>query len=290
MSSLARATKQSLIMREIIPIDLTNSTSLDFEFPSFNDDGDYLPAKPTIKTIRDLTNTPRDVYLICTAYIPNNLKVNRSYIKASHDVTNRAELCAEKHPEISELKFTQFLRILSTFAEWRCHQKHQTIIILLPPPLKHVASWERAFAQVGLITAWVDENGNYEPSQYSLAPSVKSVRRVEVTNTEDFEAVEQMMPSSTMKLWSLVGSSKKATAAIRQKARRLIIKVEEKHKDRRFSLSMPSSNRGYITIRRLGGNEYAEWLRGGSYDDAVARCKGGLTNARERYRLINEPE
>jgi hypothetical protein len=277
-------------MPEIIQVDLTNATPLDFEFSSFNSDGGYVHAKPTVKTIRDLTNAPRDVYLICTSYEPNNLRLNRSYIKANLDVINRAEGCAEKYPDISELKFTQFLRILSTFAEWRCHQKHHTIIVLLPPPLKHVASWERAFAQVGLITAWIDENGNYEPSQYSLAPNVKSVRRVQTIDTTDFDAVEQLEPGSTMKLWAVVGSSKKAAAAIRQKARRLLIKVEQKHKDRRFSLSMPETNRGNLTVRRMGVKEYKEWLNGGSYDDAVAQYKGGLTNARELYRLINEPE
>ena len=261
-------------------IDLENATN-EFVFPE-----EVTPAgAPQIDTIRRIAARGDDLYLICTSQEITNLNPKRWYAKPSKAVIDRLDSCSAKYFDVTETKFTDVFRILTSFAEWRVAANGRTFVILSPPPFKYMAAWERAFATVGVVVAWV-EDGEYSPSAYSLAPDIKKRVVIDVESKDETYQVEQLLPGQKVAFWRLPGKSKKEIDNIRARMRRICLRVEQKFQDRRFATIIRPEHKQWAYVYRLSVDEYDDWCGFLPYELAVLQYHGGKTATQELNQTL----
>lgn len=263
------------MLSTIEAVDLETATN-EFVFPE-----EITPAgAPQIGTIRSIAARGDDLYLVCTSQEITNLNPKRWYARPSQTVINRLDSCSAKFFDVAETKFTDVFRIIKDFATWRVAANGRTFVILSPPPFKYMAAWERAFATVGVVVAWV-EDGKYSPSAYSLAPDVKKLVIIDIEAKDETYQIEQLLPGEKIALWRLTGKSKKEIDNARARMRRICLRVEQKCQDRRFATIIRPEKRQWAYVYRLSVDEYDDWCGFLPYELAVLQYHGGKTATQE---------
>lgn len=267
-------------MLQINQVDLSNHTPIAYDLSNE-------PAK--IHSVRSLREAKKDVWLLLTDYTPTNLNSNNFYIRASKDIIKKTRSCVQQHDDVSSLKFNDLLRIVGVFAKWRTVSTHKTYVIVEPPTLKALAAWERAFAEIGLIVCWIDENGEFHPSHYSLANDTRKIIKSKMIDREEAQKIQDLEPGESVKIIKLTHQTDKYRASIRQWIRRLCREVESEHCDRRFIAMLPAKHASakYVVVRRMTIDEYEEWADNMPYDMAILKYSGGKTTTQDLRDTIN---
>lgn len=263
-------------------IDLTNSTN-EFTFPV----GIPTEELPRVKDIRTISESGGDLYLICTAQELTNMSPKRHYVRPTAAVVDRLDNCAAFYPDVNNESFTDVFRIITAFAKWRMHANGRTFLIMSPPPFQHMAAWERAFATVGIVAAWV-ENGKYQPSAYSLAPDIKKMIIPNIEAKDEVGEIEKLQPGRKLALWRIPGKSKHELDNMRARLRRVCLAVEQKYQDRRFKTMIHPLTSRWAYVYRMSVDEYDDWANFLPYELAVLQYKGGKTITQELNQTRNQ--
>lgn len=240
---------------------------------------------PVIRTIRSIAETGGDLYLLCTPENPTNLDPKRHYVRPIGAIVGGFVRCASKTPDVNGQVFTDLFRVITTFAVWRVRAHARTYIILSPPPFEHMAAWERAFATVDIVVAWI-EAGAYHPSVYSLTADIKVKGVLTVADRDEFIDIEGLLPGQKIALWRIPGKSRKELDNIRARLRRLCLRVEEKYQDRRFSTIIAPETHRWCYVYRFSEDEYDDWANYLPYDLAVLQFRGGKTITQELNQTL----
>jgi hypothetical protein len=268
------------MLSEIEEVDVAVAIN-EFCFPEKLSDS----AGPRMRDIRTISAVGADLYLVCTSQPITNLQEDKHYVKPTAAVVERMDNCSTIYPDVTNNRFTDVFRILTSFAKWRQEANGRTILIMSPPPFHYIASWERAFAAIGVVTAWV-EDGKYQLSQYSMAPDIKKKIVLDIEARDETSQVEQMLPGQKIAMWRVAGKSQHELANIRARLRRICLRVEQANQDRRFATIIQPRTSRWAYVYRMTEDEYDDWAGFLPYEYAVLQHKGGKTIAHELKQAV----
>jgi hypothetical protein len=150
--------------------------SVEFDDPT----GVYMDANDIGGIVKRTTS----LCLIATDIPIKNIRPDSNYGYLGKNVVRAAHLAAKYAFDIESDKFRNLFRHVYQASVWRRQQGFKTILILEPPKASAVSSWERVFAQHGVLVSWIDQDGIASEARYTKLPDKLPKRKGASTSAE----------------------------------------------------------------------------------------------------------
>lgn len=222
----------------------------------------------SVRSLAFVSKLQRPLWYICTSA---PVKMNKLFNYVQMDVKTIAhanQLANAGYRE--DTKSKNLVKLISRFLPFfrmRAVAGGVSVVVLDPPALKDISSWEAAFGKVGATIAWIDENGEAHESP-KLVKTVRAlsdtsfIRETEIPLGEIEEYVKALAPGQTYTVKIAPAAfPKEEQVKQSRRYRNLTDRIHREMKDRHFQIIAQKRQRTTIQIRRFTDEEFAQWQK-----------------------------
>lgn len=150
---------------------------------------------------------PRALWLVATEVEIKNKRNDANYLDLHVGTKRLAREAAVKFPDIRDGPARQLYRTINETALWRKANGYDTYVVLEPPPLAFVSLWEKVFSDANIRIAWLDNNDEAQPCNYT-PPISRAEERALGRESTEFEAIATLDEGEAVRFLAMHGADK----------------------------------------------------------------------------------